>query len=67
MPRNRVIDLFIFDVNQTMFSLSEIESRFIESNLNANLVDKWFISILKDGFANSQDGRFIDFFTIAKP
>lgn len=66
MPRNRVIDLFIFDVNQTMFSLSEIESRFIESNLNANLVDKWFISILKEGFANSQDGRFIDFFTIAK-
>ena len=66
MPRNREIDLFIFDVNETMFSLSEIKNRFIESNLNSNLVDKWFNSTLKEGFANSHNGKFIDFFTVAK-
>ena len=66
MPRNREIDLFIFDVNETMFSLSEIKNRFTESNLNSNLVDKWFNSTLKEGFANSHNGKFIDFFTLAK-
>ena len=66
MPIKRKIDLFIFDVNETMFSLSEIKKRFINVNLSSSLVDIWFTSTLKEGFAFSHQGKFIDFFTIAR-
>ena len=49
MPKNN-IKLVIFDVNQTMFNLSEIEFRFKSIKLNPNSVNLWFTSILKRGF-----------------
>ena len=65
MPKNN-IRLVIFDVNQTMFNLSEIEFRFMSVKLNPNLVNYWFTSILKEGFASSINKVFVDFFSIAK-
>lgn len=65
MPKNK-IKLFIFDVNQTIFNLSEIEFRFKSIKLNPNLVNLWFTSILKEGFASSINKVFVDFFTIAE-
>ena len=65
MPKNN-IRLVIFDVNQTMFNLSEIEFRFMSIKLNPNLVNLWFTSILKEGFASSINKVFVDFFSIAE-
>ena len=45
------IKLVIFDVNQTMFSLSEIERLFQINKLRKGLVDVWFNSVLKEGFS----------------
>ena len=45
------IDLVIFDVNQTMFSLKEMENIFRRNGLRKKLVDQWFFSILKEGFS----------------
>ncbi len=66
MPSQKTIkiEMIIFDVNQTMFSLSEIEKRFKEKKLNKTLVDFWFNSVLKEGFSYSLSGKFIDFKTI---
>ena len=58
------IKLVIFDVNQTMFSLSEIERLFQINKLRKGLVDVWFNSVLKEGFSYSLSGRFVDFFFI---
>ncbi len=68
MPSNESIKikLVIFDVNQTMFSLNEIEKRFDENNLNTQLVESWFNAVLKEGFSYSLSGRFIDFITVGR-
>ena len=58
------IKLVIFDVNQTMFSLSEIERLFRINKLKKELVEVWFSSVLKEGFAYSLSGQYIDFFNI---
>jgi 2-haloacid dehalogenase len=58
------IKLVIFDVNQTMFSLNEIEKRFEKNKLEKSLVNLWFYSVLKEGFSYSLSGKFIDFRTI---
>ena len=55
------IKLIIFDVNQTMFSLSEIERLFQINKLKKGLVDVWFNSVLKEGFSYSLSGRYMDF------
>ena len=60
------IRLVIFDVNQTMFSLKEIENSFEISGLSGKLVDQWFFSVLKEGFSYTLSGKFIDFKTIGQ-
>ena len=40
--------------------------RFKSIKLNPNLVNLWFTSILKEGFASSINKVFVDFFTIAE-
>ena len=59
------IKLVIFDVNETMFSLDSIATKFETlglPNLSASL---WFSNILKEGFANSSIGNFQTFKKIA--
>ena len=60
------IKLVIFDVNQTMFSLKEIENIFRRNGLRKKLVDQWFFSILKEGFSYSLSGKFVDFKTVSR-
>tara|TARA_B100000963_G_C22552528_1_gene637448 strand:+ start:130 stop:798 length:669 start_codon:yes stop_codon:yes gene_type:complete len=60
------IRLAIFDVNQTIFNLNEIKNRFKQKKINPLLVDRWFISILKEGFASSSRENFLSFTKIAK-
>ena len=67
MPKTLLdIKLVIFDVNETMFSLGSIATKFETlglPNLSASL---WFSNILKEGFANSSIGNFQTFKKIAK-
>ena len=60
------IKLVIFDVNQTMFSLKEMENIFRRNGLRKKLVDQWFFSILKEGFSYSLSGKFVDFKTVSR-
>ena len=60
------IDLVIFDVNQTMFSLNALKKKFKESGLKQSLVNGWFLSVLKEGFSSSLSQKFVNFQTIGK-
>ena len=60
------IKLAIFDVNQTIFNLSEIKNRFKQKKINPLLVNQWFINTLKEGFASSTPEKFLCFTEIAK-
>ena len=60
------IDLVIFDVNQTMFSLNALKIKFKEFGLKQSLVNNWFLSVLKEGFSNSLSQQFVNFKTIGK-
>ena len=60
------IDLVIFDVNQTMFSLNALKIKFKEFGLKKSLVNDWFLSVLKEGFSNSLSQQFVNFKTIGK-
>ena len=60
------LDLVIFDVNQTMFSLNALNKKFKEFGLKQSLVNNWFLSVLKEGFSSSLSQQFVDFKTIGK-
>ena len=60
------LDLVIFDVNQTMFSLNALKKKFKEFGLKQSLVNNWFLSVLKEGFSSSLSQQFVDFKTIGK-
>ena len=64
MKKNK-IKLAIFDVNQTIFNLKEIEKRFQKKKIDPNLVDKWFNNVLKEGFSLSGTNSFFSFKDIA--
>tara|TARA_X000001036_G_scaffold15882_1_gene13290 strand:- start:437 stop:1120 length:684 start_codon:yes stop_codon:yes gene_type:complete len=64
MKKNK-IKLAIFDVNQTIFNLKEIEKRFKKNKIDPNLVDKWFNNVLKEGFSLSSTNSFFSFKDIA--
>ncbi len=55
------IELIIFDVNQTMFSLKKIEKEFEKLGLSHLLCDIWFNSVLREGFALNKIRKFIPF------
>ena len=55
------IELIIFDVNQTMFSLKKIEKEFEKLGLNHLFCEIWFNSVLKEGFALNKINKFISF------
>ena len=60
------IDLVIFDVNQTMFSLNALKKKFKEFGLKQSLVNNWFLSVLKEGFSSSLSQKFVNFKKIGK-
>ena len=58
------IKLVIFDVNETMFSLANINYLFKNFGLPPNTSDLWFANVLKEGFACSSHGSFCTFIDI---
>ena len=67
MPKHiKNIKLVIFDVNETMFSLANINYLFKNFGLPPNTSDLWFSNVLKEGFACSSYGSFSPFIDIGK-
>lgn len=65
MPKDiKNIKLVIFDVNETMFSLANINYLFKNFGLPPNTSDLWFSNVLKEGFACSSYGSFSTFIDI---
>ena len=62
MPRPTVV---LFDVNETLSNLEPLRSRFEEVGAPGELLDVWFASTLRDGFALTASGAYSDFRTVA--
>ena len=58
------IKLVIFDVNQTLFHLKELEKRFKQIGLKKYHCELWFNNVLKEGFALGCLGIFKPFKSI---
>lgn len=60
------IDAVVFDVNETLFSLSPVRDRMLEVGLDADRLEPWFRAILVDGIAAAAAGRFVAFPDLAR-
>lgn len=47
----------VLDVNETLSDLDPLRTRFTDSGAPAHLLDTWFASVLRDGFALAAAGR----------
>ncbi|TMR98305.1 haloacid dehalogenase type II [Nonomuraea basaltis] len=56
----------IFDVNETLTDMEPLRVRFEDVGLPGHLMDTWFASVLRDGFAITAAGGFAEFAQIAK-
>jgi 2-haloacid dehalogenase len=61
MPRPTVV---LFDVNETLSDLQPLRARFEEVGAPAELLEVWFASTLRDGFALTVVGGYADFRTV---
>ena len=57
--------LVLFDVNETLSDLQPLRSRFEEVGAPGELLEVWFASTLRDGFALAAAGGYADFRTVA--
>ncbi|HWJ31086.1 MAG TPA: haloacid dehalogenase type II [Gaiellaceae bacterium] len=62
MPRPTVV---LFDVNETLSNLEPLRSRFEDVGAPGELLEVWFASTLRDGFALTASGAYSDFRTVA--
>ena len=62
MPRPTLV---LFDVNETLSNLEPLRSRFEEVGAPGHLLETWFASTLRDGFALTASGAYADFRTVA--
>jgi len=62
MPRPTFV---LFDVNETLSDLQPLRARFEEVGAPGQLLELWFASTLRDGFALTAAGAYADFRTIA--
>ena len=53
--------LIVFDVNETLSDLGPLADAFVAVGAPGHLVDHWFSSVLRDGFALSLAGTCPDF------
>ncbi|MGP3957370.1 haloacid dehalogenase type II [Nonomuraea sp. 3N208] len=56
----------IFDVNETLTDMEPLRARFEEVGLPGHLMDTWFASVLRDGFALTAAGGYAEFAAIAR-
>lgn len=59
LPHHGRVDLVLFDVNETLFSLDRMRRAFEEAGVDGDAVPHWFARTLRDGFAlaAAQDHR----------
>jgi 2-haloacid dehalogenase len=62
MPRPTLV---LFDVNETLSNLQPLRARFEEVGAPGQLLELWFASTLRDGFALTAAGAYADFRTVA--
>lgn len=62
MPRPTLV---LFDVNDTLSDLEPLRARFEQVGAPGGLLDVWFASTLRDGFALTAAGAYADFRTVA--
>ncbi|MFD1936842.1 MULTISPECIES: haloacid dehalogenase type II [Nonomuraea] len=62
IQRPRVV---IFDVNETLTDMEPLRARFEDVGLSGELMDTWFASVLRDGFALAAAGGYAEFAAIA--
>jgi 2-haloacid dehalogenase len=62
MPRPTLV---LFDVNETLSDLQRLRARFEEVGAPGRLLELWFTSTLRDGFALTAAGAYADFRTVA--
>lgn len=55
----------VFDVNETLSDLSGLGPRLEEVGASPGLVSEWFAGVLRDGFALSAAGGYVDFTDVA--
>ncbi|MGI5286772.1 haloacid dehalogenase type II [Nonomuraea polychroma] len=55
----------IFDVNETLTDMEPLRARFEDVGLPGHLMDTWFASVLRDGFALAAAGGYAEFARIA--
>ncbi len=59
-----MIDLAVFDVNETLFPLDPLAERMTQVGLDGQL-ERWFARVLRDGMAAAAAGRFVAFAELA--
>ena len=57
--------MLLFDVNETLSDLQPLRRRFEEVGAPGDLLEAWFASTLRDGFALTAAGAYADFRTVA--
>jgi hypothetical protein len=62
MPAPEVV---VFDVNETLFDLAGLDSRFTDVGLDPTLRPLWFARTLRDGFALAAAGDYRPFREVA--
>ncbi|HEU4676615.1 MAG TPA: haloacid dehalogenase type II [Motilibacteraceae bacterium] len=55
------VDVVVFDVNETLFSLGAVRSAMEGHGLPGHLVETWFARSLRDGFALTALGEYASF------
>jgi 2-haloacid dehalogenase len=58
-------DVVIFDVNETLTDMEPLRARFEEAGLPGAVMDTWFASVLRDGFAITAAGGYAEFTQVA--
>jgi 2-haloacid dehalogenase len=57
--------LVLFDVNETLSDLEPLRGRFEQVGAHGQLLEVWFASTLRDGFALAAAGAYADFRAVA--
>lgn len=64
--QDRPAPLLVFDVNETLSDLGPLADAFVAVGAPGHLVDHWFSSVLRDGFALSIAGTCPDFVELGR-
>lgn len=60
-----VPELVVFDVNETLSDLNQLQGRFGEIGAPPELLGAWFPTVLRDGFALAASGGYAEFKEVA--